>query len=77
MAEALSDPHVRACEFFRPVNFPGLPPAVVADTPVRLHGTPGKVRGRPPLLGEHSDAVLQSLGYSSDEIAELRAAGAL
>jgi crotonobetainyl-CoA:carnitine CoA-transferase CaiB-like acyl-CoA transferase len=77
MAEALSDPHVRACELFRPVNFPGLPPAVVADTPVRLHGTPGQVRGRPPLLGEHSDTVLGALGYSSAEIAELRAAGAI
>jgi crotonobetainyl-CoA:carnitine CoA-transferase CaiB-like acyl-CoA transferase len=29
----------------------------------------------PPALGEHTDAVLHELGFASEEIAEMRAAG--
>jgi 2-methylisocitrate lyase-like PEP mutase family enzyme len=36
--------------------------------------TPGAVRGRAPLLGEHSDAILAELGYTEAQIAQLRAA---
>jgi crotonobetainyl-CoA:carnitine CoA-transferase CaiB-like acyl-CoA transferase len=35
------------------------------------------VRTDPPRRGEHTDAVLQSLGYTPSEIAALRAAGAV
>ena len=48
----------------RPVRIPGLP--------VELTATPGGIAQRPPLLGEHTDAILARLGYSPAEIAELR-----
>jgi formyl-CoA transferase len=32
---------------------------------------------RSPLLGEHTDQVLAELGYSAEQIAELRSAGAI
>jgi formyl-CoA transferase len=32
---------------------------------------------RSPLLGEHSDEVLDQLGYSSEQIAGMREAGAI
>jgi crotonobetainyl-CoA:carnitine CoA-transferase CaiB-like acyl-CoA transferase len=35
--------------------------------------TPGKVRHRAPLLGEHTDQYLKSIGCSDGEIAHLRA----
>jgi formyl-CoA transferase len=32
---------------------------------------------RSPLLGEHTDQVLAELGYSTEQIAELRSSGAI
>jgi crotonobetainyl-CoA:carnitine CoA-transferase CaiB-like acyl-CoA transferase len=72
-ADVLEDPHVQARELFRYVEYPGVPkPAPIIDTPVRLSDTPGSIRHRAPLLGEHTDEILASLGYSSDDIARLR-----
>ncbi len=74
--QALDDPHVRASGLLTPVEFPGLAePAPINTTPVRLSETPGAIRLRPPLLGEHTDLVLREVGYSPEEIAALRADG--
>lgn len=75
--ETLSDPHVKAAGFFTTVDFPGIGKTPVAATPVKLHGTPGTVRKRPPVLGEHTDEVLSELGYSTEEIESLKRSGAL
>jgi crotonobetainyl-CoA:carnitine CoA-transferase CaiB-like acyl-CoA transferase len=46
--------------------------------PVRMSETPGAVRTPAPLLGEHTEEVLKNrLGMTDDEIASLRAAGAI
>ena len=39
---------------------------------IRLSGTPGKLWGPAPGLGEHTDGVLGALGFDDNEIAELR-----
>ncbi|HEX5958637.1 MAG TPA: CoA transferase [Hyphomicrobiaceae bacterium] len=71
--QTLEDPQVNAMGFFQPVAFPGARrPAPVAKVPVRLSETPGSIRHRAPLLGEHTDEVLASLGYSGTAIAALR-----
>jgi crotonobetainyl-CoA:carnitine CoA-transferase CaiB-like acyl-CoA transferase len=74
--DALDDAHVRASGVLREIAYPGAArPAPVADTPVRLSATPGAIRSRAPLLGEHTDGILGEIGYSEAEIAQLRAAG--
>jgi crotonobetainyl-CoA:carnitine CoA-transferase CaiB-like acyl-CoA transferase len=47
-------------------------------SPLRLEKTPPEYRNAPPLLGEHTDAVLQEeLGLASAELARLRAASVI
>jgi crotonobetainyl-CoA:carnitine CoA-transferase CaiB-like acyl-CoA transferase len=75
--QTLDDPHVQSGDFFAEVDFPGVGKAKVAATPVKLHGTPGAVRTRPPMLGEHTDEVLRELGFSTMEIAVLKRDGAV
>ncbi|MQA87950.1 MAG: CoA transferase [Streptosporangiales bacterium] len=43
--------------------------------PLSLSETPPSVRSHPPLLGEHTAAVLGELGYSAEEIERLGEAG--
>lgn len=75
--QTLDDPHVKGGDFFAEVDFPGIGKAKVSATPVKLHGTPGTVRTRPPMLGEHTDEVLRELGFSAMEIAALKKEGAV
>lgn len=72
--QALDDPHVAARGLLQPVDYPGLPaPAPLMRTPVELSETPGAIRRRAPTLGEHTDEIMESLGYSPDAVAALRA----
>ena len=71
--QALDDPHIRAAGLLAEVTYPGLAGSLpLAPTPIELSETPGTYRRPAPLLGEHTDAILQSLGYDDTEIAELR-----
>ena len=45
--------------------------------PIELSDTPAAVVRAPPLLGEHTDEVLRDVGYSDQEIASFRQAGAI
>jgi crotonobetainyl-CoA:carnitine CoA-transferase CaiB-like acyl-CoA transferase len=71
--EALVDPQVLAGSYMQDVDYPGIGrPAPLSKTPVRLSETPGEIRHRAPLLGEHTDQIMTELGYSPDEIMDLR-----
>jgi crotonobetainyl-CoA:carnitine CoA-transferase CaiB-like acyl-CoA transferase len=74
--EALDDAHIRASGILRELAYPGSPrPAPVVDTPIRLSETPGAIRSRAPLLGEHTEAILAEIGYSRAQVTRLRNEG--
>jgi formyl-CoA transferase len=50
-------------------------PLTVANTPLHMAETPGGVRKRAPLAGEHTDRVLAEFGFAELEVALLRKNG--
>ena len=71
--QVLQDPHIKAMDFLQDMNFPGLKkPIPINTTPVKLSQTPGTIRQRTAELGEHTDEILDNLGYTTDKISEMR-----
>ena len=64
----LTDPQLTASGFWQFVEHPTEGRLRMCDPPIRFSQTPSTIRQLPPLLGEHSIAVLNEVGYSSDEI---------
>ncbi len=76
--QVLEDPHIRERKLLIDMPFPGAPkPIPIANTPIRLSATPAAVRTRAPLTGEHTDEILTELGFSPEEIENLRQAEAV
>jgi crotonobetainyl-CoA:carnitine CoA-transferase CaiB-like acyl-CoA transferase len=78
VGEALESEHLRARGAIVTVNHPTAGRMRMVGSPIRLHGTPAEAAMPAPLLGEHTDEVLTKLlGYSAEDVAELRAGGVL
>lgn len=74
--DMLDDEHFAAREAITSVMHRTLGDLPMQNVTPRLSGTPGTVRSLGPELGEHTDAVLETvLGLRADEIAALRHAG--
>ena len=77
LEEVFADPVVRHLGLIAEVDHPSAGRVRAPGIPVRMSATPPSVRDHPPLLGEHTDAVLAELGYSREEIAALRRDGTI
>jgi CoA:oxalate CoA-transferase len=73
VAEVCTDPQVLARDMVVQLNHPTAGTISVNGVPIKLSATPGEVKDPPPLLGEHTEAILaEILGYTANQIAELR-----
>ena len=72
VAEILHDPHVRARRLVGSFDYPGVGEFRGLAVPYKFLGWDNPEVGRPPTLGEHTEAVLAELGYSRERIAELK-----
>ncbi len=69
------DPHLQATGGLAPMELPDGRQTQVPLLPLTLAGERLGLRLDPPKLGEHTDALLQSLGYTADDVAALHAEG--
>ena len=69
------DPHLQATGGLAPMELPDGRQTQVPLLPLTLAGERLALRLDPPKLGEHTDALLQSLGYTADDVAALHAEG--
>jgi formyl-CoA transferase len=76
-AQSCADPHTLAREMVVEMDHPVEGTVRALGIPVKLSETAGTIRRVPPALGEHTDEVLRGIGYTADEIAALRAEGAV
>ena len=78
IAQVVEHPQVTARQALVEMDHPRAGKVRMVGAPVRLSETPGSVRTPAPMLGEHTDLVLRELlGLGPDEVAALRAAGAI
>ncbi len=76
-AEALATPQAEAREMSVEIEHPILGRQRTLGTPIKMSATPLNPRRRGPMLGEHTDEVLATVGYAENEIEQLRMKGAV
>jgi crotonobetainyl-CoA:carnitine CoA-transferase CaiB-like acyl-CoA transferase len=78
LEEVMADPHMHARGMLEWVDHPELGRVVLPNSPIRIHGADRPETVPSPALGQHNDEVYGGLlGLSPDEIADLRAKGAI
>ena len=73
--EVLDDPQVKFRRMVQAAPHPAGVDVPLVASPMRFAHAPLQARTAPPLLGQHSTRILQSLGYGDNAIEDLRAKG--
>lgn len=76
VGQMVADPHVLAREMVVEQEHPTAGKIRVVGVPVKLSATPGGVRTVAPLLGQHTDELMDELGYT-ERLEELRLGGVI
>ena len=72
-SETLKEEHILKKGSFVKLNYPTMDKEYsVVGPAVELSKNPGVIKSRSPQLGEHNEEILSGLGYSQDEITQLK-----
>ena len=71
VGEVVEDEQVRAREMIVEVPHSTVTGLRLAGLPIKFAATPGAIHRPPPLLGQHTEEVLQELGLARDEVCHL------
>jgi crotonobetainyl-CoA:carnitine CoA-transferase CaiB-like acyl-CoA transferase len=70
--EMFDDPQIKAREMVVEMDHPLIKDLKLTGSPIKLSKSPVKMRHHPPLYGEHTEAVLEQIGYQPDEIKKFK-----
>ena len=68
LADVFADAQILARNMYQEMPHPTLGSIKQTGLPIKFSATPGGLDRHPPLLGEHNEEVLTSLGYSDEDI---------
>tara|TARA_A100001037_G_scaffold83142_1_gene75193 strand:- start:13699 stop:14907 length:1209 start_codon:yes stop_codon:yes gene_type:complete len=75
--DLFDDEHMQEIGFFHRSTHPSEGETVLTEPPVQFSATPASIHRNAPRYGEHGAEILSELGYSDNEIYQLKEAGAL
>jgi crotonobetainyl-CoA:carnitine CoA-transferase CaiB-like acyl-CoA transferase len=75
--EVINDPQLKANDIVVPLEGAGGKLTSTINSPIQVHGVTKVPARRAPNLGEHTDEVLQELGFDANGVDALRASGAV
>ena len=73
--EVFDNPQVKHLGIPRQITHPMMGTSNLVGSPINMSGTPPKFFRPAPLLGEHTNEILERLGYEAAAISELRNSG--
>lgn len=77
-ADLLDNPHLRERQYFTEIEHPETGKVTYPGAPVKMTETTWQVRRPAPLLGQHNEEIFcQHLGYTREELVELRESGVI
>ena len=76
-SQVVKDPQLRANDIVVPIDGAGGNLKFTISSPLQVHDVAKVPATRAPELGEHSDEILEQLGFNPNEIKGLRTSGAV
>jgi crotonobetainyl-CoA:carnitine CoA-transferase CaiB-like acyl-CoA transferase len=75
--EVFADPQVRSRQMLVETTHPKAGRVRQIGVPIKFSETPGEIRMPAPEIGEHTEEILEQLGYTREAIGRLRKTGVI